>query len=63
MQPDLNWYWKDEDEFAERTDHPLFWTSTEAARIRAAGERLIAEAQAGRFPFDGTWCGFRPDPA
>jgi hypothetical protein len=24
---------------------------------------MIALAEAGRFPFDGTWTDFRPDPA
>jgi len=55
--------WKDEDEFAVATDLPGFWTAEEAIGIRAAGERLIGLAEAGVFPFDGTWCDFRPDPA
>ncbi|MFJ8039104.1 DUF402 domain-containing protein [Kitasatospora sp. NPDC096147] len=62
VAPDLSWRWKDEDEFAEQTGHPLFWDGAGAAAIRAEGERLIAVAEAGRFPFDGTWCDFRPEP-
>jgi hypothetical protein len=57
-----SWRWKDEDEFAERTRHPLYWTDDEAADIRAEGERLIAAAVAGQGLFDGRWCDFRPDP-
>ena len=60
--PDRTWQWKDEDEFAERTGHPLYWTADEAAQIRAEGERLIGAAVAGRYLFDGRWCDFRPDP-
>ncbi len=60
---DGSWRWKDEDELAERTGHPLYWTEDEAAGIRAEGERLIEAAVAGRGPFDGRWCDFRPDPA
>lgn len=55
--------WKDEDEFAAQTGDPWFWDAEGAARIRAEGKRLIALAERGRFPFDGTWCDFRPDPA
>lgn len=63
IAPDRTWEWKDEDEFAALTGHPLLWDKAEAAEIRAEGERVIALAEAGNFPFDGTWCDFRPDPA
>jgi hypothetical protein len=63
VAPNGVWNWKDEDEFAERTGHPLYWTAGEAAAIRARGEKLAARAEAKEFPFDGTWCDFRPDPA
>jgi Protein of unknown function (DUF402) len=59
---DRSWQWKDEDEFAERTGHPLFWDEAGAAAIRGEANRLIALAEAGQFPFDGSWCNFRPDP-
>jgi hypothetical protein len=57
---DRTWRWKDSDEFAGQTGDPLFWDDAEAAAIRAEGERLIAAAERGVFPFDGTWCDFRP---
>ncbi|GIH04672.1 hypothetical protein Rhe02_27390 [Rhizocola hellebori] len=63
VHPDLSWRWKDEDEFADRTDHPLFWTSQEAVEIRAEGERMIALAEKGAYPFDGTHVDFMPDPS
>ena len=28
--------------------------------VRAEGERVIRVAEAGVFPFDGTWCDFAP---
>jgi Protein of unknown function (DUF402) len=59
---DRTWHWKDEDEFAERTGHPLFWDQAAASAIRSEANRLIGLAEAARFPFDGTWCNFRPDP-
>jgi hypothetical protein len=59
---DRTWRWKDEDEFAERSGHPLFWDEACAATKRRQAERLIALAESGQFPFDGTWCSFRPGP-
>jgi hypothetical protein len=62
VEPDRAWRWKDEDELARRTGHPLYWDATGAAAIRACGERVAALVEAGAFPFDGTWTDFRPDP-
>lgn len=63
VEPDRTWRWKDEESFIERTGHAPFHTAAEAEVIRAEGLRLIDEAVAERFPFDGTWCDFRPDPS
>jgi len=63
VAPDLSWRWKDEDEFAERTGHHLYWGETGAAEIRAEGERAAKLAVSGRFPFDGSWVDFRPAPS
>jgi hypothetical protein len=61
--PDRSWQWKDEDEMAERLEHPEhYWVEDEAA-VWAEGRRMIALAEAGEYPFDGTWVDFRPDPA
>ncbi|GAA4894474.1 DUF402 domain-containing protein [Stackebrandtia albiflava] len=57
------WRWKDEDEFAARTGHPHFWDEATGRAVRAEGLRLAELAQERRFPFDGTWCDFAPDPA
>jgi Protein of unknown function (DUF402) len=62
VAPDRSWQWKDEDEFAEQTGHPLFWDEAEAALVRAEGLRMISLAEQGVFPFDGTHCDFKPDP-
>lgn len=63
VEPDRAWRWKDEQEFADKTGHPDYWSLEQAADIRATGERLVERIEAARFPFDGTWCDFRPDPA
>jgi hypothetical protein len=61
VRPDRSWRWRDEDEFHARTGHPLFWTEAQAAQIRGNGDRLVKLVEAAEFPFDGVWCGFRPD--
>ncbi|MER8037328.1 hypothetical protein [Streptomyces hydrogenans] len=53
---------EDEDEFLDLTGRPGFWDADGAAAVRAEGERMAARAAAGEFPFDGTWCAFRPEP-
>ncbi|MCX4675466.1 DUF402 domain-containing protein [Streptomyces sp. NBC_01433] len=60
VAPDRTWRWKDERSFAEKTGHPAYWSAEEAASIRAEGERMAGLAESGAFPFDGTWCDFRP---
>ena len=63
VAPDRSWRWKDEDEFAERLAFPEhYWVRDEAA-VWAEGRRVIKIAEAGEFPFDGTWTDFAPDPS
>jgi hypothetical protein len=63
VAPDRRWRWKDEDEYLERIGHPAYWTVEQAGEIRAEGQRVVQDIEAGRFPFDGTWCDFRAEPA
>jgi len=61
--PDRSWEWKDEDEFVARLGVPeAYWVEDED-RVRRAGKDVIELVESGVFPFDGTWCDFRPDPA
>jgi uncharacterized protein DUF402 len=63
VAPDRSWGWKDEDEFTERLAFPdHYWVPDEQA-VRAEGRRVIKQAEAGDFPFDGTWTDFVPDPS
>jgi predicted RNA-binding protein associated with RNAse of E/G family len=63
VAPDRSWRWKDEEEFVERLAYPAhYWVRDEAA-VREEGERVVKLIEAGVFPFDGSWCDFRPDPA
>ncbi|WP_069171457.1 DUF402 domain-containing protein [Streptomyces griseus] len=62
VSPDHVWQWKDERSFAEKTGHPAYWSADEAAAIRAEGERVVRCVETRSFPFDGSWCDFRPPP-
>ncbi|MCY1141318.1 DUF402 domain-containing protein [Actinoplanes sp. Pm04-4] len=63
VHPDRAWEWKDEDEFVARLAQPdAYWVDDEE-RVRRAGREIVELVGAGAFPFDGTWCDFRPDPA
>jgi hypothetical protein len=62
VAPDRTWTWKDVDEFTERLDFPDHYWVSEAAPVWAEGRRVIELIEAGAFPFDGTWCQWRPDP-
>ena len=61
VQPDRSWCWKDEDELAEAVAVGRV-SAGRAERIRHEGERVVADIEAGRPPFDGTWRDWRPDP-
>jgi hypothetical protein len=60
--PDGSWQWKDEHELVERQQFPDHYWVDDPAAVRAEGERAVKLFEARRFPFDGTWCDFRPDP-
>lgn len=60
--PDRSWEWKDEDEFTERLGYPDHYWVSEPDAVWAEGRRIIPSIEAGKYPFDGTLCDFRPDP-
>lgn len=62
IEPDLSWQWKDEDEFTIAQEMGIF-TPEQAAAIRAEGERIIADVEARRPPFDGSYERWRPEPS
>ena len=54
VDPDGTWRWKDEDDFAEALAHGVFDDGS-AARVRAEGERAIAQR-----PWPTGWEDWRP---
>ncbi len=61
VAPDLTWRWKDDDEFVIAQQIGRF-TPMQAGGIRGEGERVIADIEARRWPFDGSLTGWRTDP-
>lgn len=61
VAPDRSWRWKDEDELEMAVELGRL-TRTQADAIRREGERVIADIEAGRFPFDGSLTDWRPEP-
>nr|WP_239152833.1 DUF402 domain-containing protein [Virgisporangium aliadipatigenens] len=61
--PNRHWEWKDEDELAERLGFPDHYWVPHPESVWAEGRRVVPAIESGTFPFDGTWCDFRPDPA
>lgn len=57
--PDLSWEWKDEHLEKHFEDLGVF-TPEESRRIREHGERVIADVEARRPPFDGAFLDWRP---
>ena len=55
------WRWKDELEFVTAVGRG-FLSEADVRRVRAEAEAAIADAKAGRAPFDETWLDWRPHP-
>ena len=60
--PDRQWAFKDDDELEERLAFPDHYWVADGEDVRARARAMIPVIEAGTFPFDGTWCDFRPDP-
>ena len=58
---DRPWEWKDEELLAQRVREGRF-TDEQVAEIRAEGERIARELDAGRRWWDETWADWVPDP-
>jgi hypothetical protein len=53
------WQWKDEDEFEFGIEHG-WYTREQFSELKAYGPRVVADAKAGRAPFDAGWEHWRP---
>lgn len=62
VDADLTWRWKDEDELEQAVAVGRL-TVAEAEAVRDEGERVVADIEARRWPFDGSFDNWRPDPA
>lgn len=62
VYPDRNWRWKDEDHF-EICRRLGVISRDQAAAVTADAEVVIADIEAGRYPYDRDWSTWRPNPA
>jgi hypothetical protein len=62
VEPDRSWRWKDEDEFTAFLAHPEIYWVDDGDAVWQSGWEVVKLIEAGAYPFDGTWCDFRPDP-
>lgn len=62
IAPDGTWRWKDVEELDEWRARGRF-TVEEVAGIRAEGDRVAAELDAGRRWWSDDWASWKPDPA
>jgi hypothetical protein len=61
VAPEFAWRWKDEDQTQHWEDMGVF-TRADTESFYAAGREVIADVEARRFPFDGSYLDYRPDP-
>jgi protein associated with RNAse G/E len=57
ISPDGTWQWKDEDHYQFSVDTG-FISADERAAVDASRESVVAQIEAGRFPFDGALADF-----
>jgi hypothetical protein len=60
VHADRTWQWKDEDEFTERLAFPDHYWVSDGPAVWAEGNAMVKLIESGAFPFDGTWCDWRP---
>lgn len=59
---ELNWKWKDKEEF-EQLEAMGWITAVEKARLQAEAELVIERIEQRRAPFNEPWPDWRPDPS
>ena len=62
VSPDGSWTWKDAEKVAGWIEKGR-WTPAEVEAIRAEGDRIAAELDAGRRWWDEGWADWRPEPS
>lgn len=62
VSQDMNWKWKDEDEFEALVSHGLI-DGEEAARVRQDARRMIGQVETNGAPFSEPWHDWRPEPS
>jgi protein associated with RNAse G/E len=61
IEPDLSFHWKDQDEYQRAVDHGLIlpeWVRS----IEEETPRILGRLENHKYPFDGCWLHWMPDP-
>ena len=62
IRPDFSYKWKDRDDYQNAISHgviPVEWTR----EIESATVEVMERLEKRRYPFDGSWLDWKPDPA
>jgi hypothetical protein len=62
VEPNLEWRWKDEDEFAEIMDRGIFKSAT-GERVRKEAQLVIDAIETCQVPFSEPWPNWIPQPS
>ena len=62
IDPNGSWRWKDDEQLEGWIERGR-WTARRSTEIRAEGERVTAELEAGRRWWSDEWAAWEPDPA
>jgi protein associated with RNAse G/E len=62
IDPDLSYEWKDTDDYQKAIEYGLLTTEM-INGIEAAKREIFENLETRRYPFDGSWLDWKPDPA
>jgi len=61
IEPDLSFYWKDEDDYQKAIEHGLI-TAEWIKGIEDSKIEVLDRLRQCQYPFDGSWLNWKPDP-
>jgi len=62
INPDLSWRWKDVDDYQKAIDQGIILPEW-ACEIEKAKEEIFDRLENRKYPYDGSWLNWKPDPS